>query len=428
MKSRQLLLSTLLGACAVFCASPNKAEAIFASVKSLGMSATAVAYPQDSFAVAYNPAGMVVVGNRVDAEVGWVHDNGHAKVSGNPIPGVDGRYNLMRTHDYYVGNLAFNSVWCTNVCDCMDINWSFGVALYNRDFQKATQNKVQPLFGTSHPGIEYVHEEIATSFAVNVCDGHYLGVSLDWHIARTKVNGLENFDHPWTIETGGSSNPGHVTNRGYNYSNGLGVTVGYYGQLADWLSIGATYRPKTEMSRFTKYDGFFADHGHFDIPEKISGGIAIDPWPCLTVCFDVEHLRWHSIKALSNKLLPGLYLPLGTEDSAGFGARNQTFYRFGVEYRLNTCWTLRAGFRHVNCLISASQAAANTLIDDVVKDFVTVGFTWARNCWEFSGFYAYGFNNTLHGHNAIPEVPFHGGSVKLNESKSVLGFALGWKW
>jgi long-chain fatty acid transport protein len=426
MKFRQLMISSILGALAICCASPSKAEAIFASVKATGMAATAIAYPQDSLAVAFNPAGMVVVGDRVDGEAGWVHDDGHSKIEGNqaPIPGVNGHFNLMRTHDYYVGNVGFNSVWCTNVCDCWDLNWSLGVALYNRDFQKVTQNKVQPLFGTSDPGIEYVHEELATSFAFNVCDGHYLGVSLDWHIARVKVNGLEKFDNSEQ-----SSNPGHVTNRGYNYSHGLGVTVGYYGQLADWLSIGATYRPKTEMSHFSKYDGFFAGHGRIDIPEKIGGGIAIDPWPCLTVCFDVEHLRWKSIKALSNKLLPGLLTAqLGDDDGAGFGFRNQTFYRFGVEYRFNTCWTLRAGYRHANALISASQTAANTLIDDLVKDFVTVGFTWNYNaCTEFSGFFAYGFNNTLHGHHAIPE-QLGGGSVKINESKCVLGVAAGWKW
>ena len=433
MKVRQLLLSSTLGLLAIFCSAPSKAEAIFASVKSLGMAATAVAYPQDSFAVAYNPAGMIAVGNRADIEGGWVHDQGHARVFGNlaPIPPYEpqanGHFNLMRRHDYGVGNAGFNTDWCTNICDCWDLHWTFGVALFNRDFQKATLNKIQPLFGTSKAGIEYVHEELATSVSFGICDGHALGISLDWHIARVKVNGVQNFNNPDF-----TSHPGHVSNKGYNYSHGVGFTVGYYGQLADWLSIGATYRPKTYMDRYKKYDGFFAEHGKIDIPEKISGGIAVDPWPCLTICFDVEHLRWHGIKALSNKLIMDeeffIANPLGSDNGTGFGFHNQTFYRIGAEYRLSDALTVRAGFRHVNALFSRSQTATNTLIDDVVLNYITCGFTWNWcNCGEFSGFYAHGFEHSIHGRHDIPDF-LGGGNVNISETKDVLGFALAWKW
>lgn len=431
MKVSKLLLSSTLGLLSVFCSTPDKAEAIFASVKSLGMAATAVAYPQDSFAVAYNPAGMIAVGNRVDVEGGWLHDEGHSRVYGNPSPGADGHFNLMRRHDYVVGNIGFNTDWCTNLCDCLDVHWSFGVALYNRDFQKATQNKVQPLFGTSKGGIEYVHEELAASLAVNVCDGHSLGISLDWHIARVKVNGLEKF--ATTTSPIPSVNPEHVTNNGYNYSHGLGVTFGYYGQLADWLSIGATYRPKTKMDRYKKYDGFFAQHGKIDIPEKISAGIAIDPWPCLTLCFDVEHLRWHSVKSLSNKLVtePEEFFTvsqLGSDNGTGFGFRNQTFYRLGVEYRFCDTLAVRAGYRHVNAIFSRSQTAANTLLDDVILNFITCGFTWNFcHCGEFSAFYAHGFDHSVKGRDSIPAF-LGGGNVNISESKDILGFAFGWKW
>lgn len=428
MKLKKFSLYACLGIFSALSSIPNYAEAIFASVKSTGMAATAIAYPQDSFAVAYNPAGMIAVGNRVDAEGGWLHCRGHVEISDNiaPLEGVNGNFNLMKTHDYYVGNVGFNSNWCSQITDCYNLNWSFGIALYNRDFQKVTQSRVQPLFGFSNPGIEYIHEELATSVAFNVWDGHSLGVSLDWHIARVKVNGLERFDNELA-----SSRPGHVTNNGYNYSNGVGVTFGYFGQFCDWLSVGATYRPKTKMNRYTKYDGFFAQHGRLDIPEKIGGGIAINYWPCLTVCFDVEFLRWSGVKSLHNNLLPGLNLPggLGTNDGGGFGFKDQTFYRVGVEYRFDECWTARIGFRHANTPTKKSQTAANSLIDDLVEDFLTLGFTWNfMPCAEFSGFYAYGFENKLNGQNAIPIDRFGGGNAKLKESKNILAVAVGWNW
>lgn len=436
MHLKKLYQCLSLGLIAALSTLPSQVEAIFASVKSTGMAATAIAYPQDTLAVAYNPAGMICVGDRVDVEAGWSHSRGHAHVSGNvlplpppPFPQINGKFNLFRTPDAYVGNFGFNSNWCTQLCDGYNLHWTFGVALYNRDYQKVTQNKIQPIFGTSKPGIEYIHEELATSMAFSICEGHSLGLSIDWHIARIKVNGLENFDSPQA-----SSNPGHVTNNGYNYSNGVGVTVGYFGNFCDWFSVGATYRPKTKMRRYHKYSGFFADHGRLDIPEKIGGGIAINYWPCWTFCFDVEYLRWSKIRSLNNNLLPGIVTPgsLGTADGAGFGWKDQTFYRIGVEYRFDECWTLRAGFRHANTPTKKSQTAANSLIDDLVENYLTLGLTWNYNpCLEFSAFYAHGFEKKLKGRNVIPPTPptpFGGGNVSLSETKDVVGIAIGWNW
>jgi long-chain fatty acid transport protein len=431
MKFNKLSLAACIGLIAILGSLPERAEAIFASVRSTGMAATAIAYPQDSLAVAYNPAGMIAIGNRVDVEAAWLRDHGHSRIHGNLIPippmlpQVNGRINLMRTHDYYVGNFGVNTAWCTNLFDCYTLNWTLGVALYNRDFQKVTQNKIQPLFGTTHPGLEYIHEELATSLAVSVYEGHSLGVSLDWHFARIKINGLQNFDNPLF-----SSHPGHVTNNGYDYSTGVGVTVGYYGKFCDWLSVGATYRPKTTMKRYAKYEGFFAERGRGDVPEKIGGGLAVHPMDCLTVCFDVEYLRWHPIRSLSNKLEPAIKKQLlGSKYGAGFGFRNQTFYRLGVEYQLNECLALRAGYRYGTGLVRPTETATNSLLDDLVRSFLTLGLTWKFNpCGDVSLFFAHGFNAKVHGKNSIPLAPFGGGNVNLNESKDILGLAVGWNW
>lgn len=431
MKFKKFNVLACLGLLAALCSMPGKSEAILASIKSLGMGAAAVAYPQDSFAVAYNPAGMIAVGNRIDSEYYWVHDRGHSRVSNNkfpipppPFPQINGDFNLMRTHDVYGSNFGFNTVFCSE-CGCWNLNWSFGAALYNRDYQKTTFNKIQPLFGSTRPGLEYVHEELDTAFAFSIFDGHSIGVSVDWHIQRAKLKGLQNFDNPLF-----SSHPGHVTNRGYNYSQGCGVTIGYYGQFCDWLSVGVTYRPKTKMHRFSKYDGFLAQHGRLDIPERISGGFAVYLWPCWTIAFDVEYYRWKPIKSLSNPLLPNVLVSLlGENNGAGFGFRNQTKYHVGIDYNINDCWIVRAGYVHSETPTRNSQTAANSLIDDLVQDYITVGFTWNYSCsLEVSALYAHGFKHTLKGTGSIPVPIFGGGNAELKESKNALAFALGWKW
>ncbi len=394
------------------------AEAILASVKSTGMAATAIAYPLDSLCVAYNPAGIIWICDQVNVEGAWLHDKAHARATDSPVPGVDGKFNAMRTRNFYSGEFGINKSYC---CECFE--FALGLVAYNRNFQKTTYNKVLPLFGTSHAGLEYVHETVAPVLAFKLFECHSFGVAVDWQIQRLKVNGLQNFDNPVS-----SSRPGHVTNNGYAYSQGVTATIGYYWQVLDCLSVGATYQPRTHMHRFRKYSGFLAQHGRLDIPEKIGAGIAWDVIPCVTVCFDWEYIHWSKVKALHNPLLPNLLrAPLGASSGPGFGFRNQNYYRVGLEYRFDEAITLRAGYRHANTPVRSSQAAVNLLTMDLVEDFITVGATWKFNpCSDISFFYAYGFEKKLNGKGAIPLDPFGGGNIAIKEQKSALGLGLTW--
>lgn len=402
------------------CSLSSNAQAITASIKSLGMAATAVAYPQDSLCAAYNPAGIVWVGNRLDLEGGFLFDKGHVRISGNPDPshlGVNGKFNAMRTRYTYYENFGVAKTFCG---DCWD--WAIALVQYNRQYQKTTFNHKQPLFGTSHAGLEFLDEVVAPVLAFRFWDCHSIGISLDWHIERLKVNGLQNFANPVA-----SKHPHDVTNRGYSYAHGVTTTIGYRGQITDCIAIGFAYAPKGYVSRFRKYIGFLAG-GRVEIPERYTAGVAFTVTPCLTVAFDWEQLRWQHVRALHNPLLPNLYeAQLGDKNGPGFGFKAQNFYRLGVEYRWNECLTLRAGYRHGNTPIRPSQTAVNSLTDDCVEDFILCGATWMINpCNELSFFYAYGFEHSINGKKAIPVVPFGGGDVKLTEQKNAVGFAWGW--
>lgn len=417
MKFRSLSLIACMGfMTSLLCTSPSQVEAILASVKTTGMAATGIAYPQDSEAAAFNPAGMADVGNRFDVGFAWAHEIRKARVHGNlfPVPGINGKFNASRTKDFYHGDFGINKElpWC---------NATFGVVGYNRNFNKTTYKVPFPLLGTSKLGMEYVHETISPTFAFKLWDRHSFGISVNWMIQRLKVNGIQNFDNVLF-----SAFPGHVTNREYSYSQGVGFTLGWRGQLCDWLSVGVTYQPETHMSRFKKYKGFLAQRGKLNIPQKIGAGIAIRFLPCATIAFDIEHIKWSSIKALHNPLASNLLVDkLGTSHGSGFGFRNQLYYRIGVDYDINECWTVRAGFRHVKTPIRSSQTAVNLLTVDTIQDFATVGATWCINCCnEVSFFYAHGFNHDVHGHHSIPTV-FGLGEVDLKEHSDILAIAWG---
>lgn len=421
MKKRLLRLLACSCASAVLCLQVDTAEAIFASVQSTGMAATSISYPIDSLAGAYNPAGISAVGNRTDSEIGWVRDTGHATVTGNAllnrtVPKL--KLNGMRTQDAYPAAFGAAKTWCGVFCN---VDISAGIVFYNRNYQKTTYKHPIPLFGISNPGLEYINQTLSPIIAVRVCGRHTLGISANCQLERIKVNGLQNFNNIFR-----SVAPGAVTNRGYGYSRGWGVTVGYYGELTDKLSVGLTYQPKTKMDRIKKYRGFLVGRGELDVPQKIGAGIAYRFTPCLAAAFDVEHIRWKDVPSLAHKFPADSRL--GDNRGPGFGFINQWYYRVGVEWKAMEKLALRLGFRHANAPIPRSQTAVNILTLDTVQDFITAGATYYVNrCSEASLVFAYGFRHKINGKNSIP-VSFGSGEVDIEEQKYAIALAWAWKF
>lgn len=420
-----------IGATAAAMLLTAESHAFLAGVKAIGMAGVGVAYAQDAYAGAYNPAGILDVRNRFDVSFDWVRDDGHIKVRGNhfvvPVPpgarapAINGKYHAFRTHDAFNLDFGINQRFCAT-CGDYSLSCAVGFVAYNRDYQKTGLSRPLILIGTTKQGMEYAHETFAPVFAFRINDCHTFGVSIDVHVQRLSQTGLQNLD-----DISRTIAPGKLTHRHYDYSAGVGATIGWRWQALECLSFGVTYRPRTTMSRFHKYKGFLAGHGRLNIPTKWAGGVAYRFLPCATLAFDVEWLDWKNIKSLHQPFVPSDPLArFGSKNGPGFGFRNQTFYRVGLDYQYNDCLTLRVGFRHANAFVRRSQTAPNLLDCDVVQDFLTCGFTYAHDCHnEFSMFYAYGFRFEIKGKNSVP-ASFGGGNVDLEENKFALGLSWGY--
>ena len=162
MKFRARKLIAGLGIAAALCGWSSTAEALLAGVKATGMAATSTAYPQDSFVVAYNPAGLAFLDNRFDLGFAWDQTGQHSQITGNIIPGVNGTYPSDRTKDTYLAEFAMKRSFPCNL--------SAGIALYNRNFVKTTYNTPFPLFGTTNLGLDYLNETLAPSIAWNIAE------------------------------------------------------------------------------------------------------------------------------------------------------------------------------------------------------------------------------------------------------------------
>jgi long-chain fatty acid transport protein len=213
-----------------------------------------------------------------------------------------------------------------------------------------------------------------------------------------------------------SSDPGNVTNNGNDDAYGLGARVGYQGTFG-MFSIGASATSKIYMEEFDKYKGLFAEQGDFDIPATFGGGIALHLTPKLTIAADVTRILYGDVKSLSNDgptaneffgsflnalanpaANPGSFLPngLGKNDGFGFGWDDVTVYKIGVNYALNTSWTLRGGFNYAEVPYDDDQALFNVLAPAVVERHVTAGFTYSPNQHnEVTVTYMHAFSNDL---------------------------------
>lgn len=395
----------------------SQAEAVMVSVKTFGMAATGVAYPQDALAAAFNPAGPVEICDRVDGGITWARDWGHSKVSGNALgPLVNGRYDGFRTKDFYPVDFGVNKRFGR----CYE--WAAGLVTYNRNLSKTTFNRPFFIFGTSKAGLEYLNQTISPYIAYKINESHNIGLSVNCQVERLKVNGIQRFDNAQRTIA-----PGHLTNKGYDWAIGWGATIGWQWHILDNLTFGATYQPRTSMPKFGKLKGFPAGK-KIDIPAMWSLGIAWKYCEWGTVAFDVQQYEWNNVRALNNNLLDkdGDLGLLGAKNGPGFGFKNQTFYRVGIDYLLTCDLTVRAGFRYGNIPFGRSQTAVNQLTLDTTRYFVTCGATYRHNDkTELSAFYAYGFSQTLKGKESIPAA-FGGGEVDLTAGKFALGVSLGY--
>lgn len=388
-------------------------------MKAKGMAGVAIALPQDALAAANNPAGMVMVGERLDVGVDWFRPTRGADVVGN-VAGLAGSYNGNDKQNFIIPEFGYNKM--------MGWDMSMGISVYGNGGMN-TRYKTSPFaaWGVTGPtGINLEQLFIAPTFAMKVNKKNALGVSLVFSQQRFGATGLQPFQ-------GFSSSPGNVTDRGNDTTTGWGLRLGWTGQVSDSITLGATYASKIK-GKFSNYSGLFADQGQFDIPENYGVGIAVKATPQLTVAADVKQINYSKSRSVGNpinSLLSGV--PLGATNGPGFGYRDTTVYKLGVSYDYSKDLTLRAGYSYNKQPIPESQTFFNILAPAVVEDHLTFGATWTlANKNELSLAYMHAYNKNVSGVNSIapgfPPAGMGGGNANLHMYEDSLGIAYGIKF
>ena len=297
--------------------------------KSRGMGGATLALTEDSLVAAANPAGISFVEDRVDA--GLLIFNPKRKATCCLSPNGQ----VSEEGWFFIPNMAATYR--------LDDKYSLGFAFVG--YGGGRTEYAPNIFDAGATGPAGVNLEIALmspSISYQIDKKQSVGASLLIGAARFHANGLDPFK---TF----SVHRDHVTDKGHDYSYGLGLRLGWLGHFAnDALSLAATYQTEVNMSEFDEYKGLFAEGGDLDLPAIFSLGLAYKPVDDITLSFDWMHVYYEDVAALGNRSLPITTLPgdprlMGQPDGPGFGWQDQDVFKLGLQYDYSSDWVLRGG-------------------------------------------------------------------------------------
>ena len=382
-------------------------------MKALGMGGASVAMTDNAFAGANNPATAAYAGNRYEMGVNLFSPKRSAVTMGQSGP--------METESdsnyFLVPEFGYNR--------SIDAKTSFGVTVYGNGGMNT--NYPLPLMGgTGRTGVDLMQLIVAPTVAYKLNDNQSVGVSPLLVYQRFKAEGLQAF----------GVNP----NKGTDSSAGLGVRLGYFAQLSDQLSLGASYSPKVNMSKLDKYAGLFVNQGEFDIPANAAIGVALQATPTVKLALDYQSIKYGAVPAIANSsqnILAcnngqgDLNQCLGASNGPGFGWTNVNVVKLGGEWAYTNSITLRAGFNKSTNPVRSTDVTFNIIAPAVMTKHYTLGGTYklAKDA-ELTWAYMYAPKNSVTGDSLFATMNGTPSAWQdtVRMSQQSLGVQYGWKF
>jgi len=386
--------------------------------QSKGMAGVGEAYAADGLAVATNPASAIAVGDRLDVDVDYFAPYRQASISGNAF-GPNQTFSGNDSKDFVIPEFAYIRAF--------GADWAGGVAVYgNGGMDTAYARNPYARFGaTGKAGVDLQQLFVSPTIAYQFLQGQSIGLSVNLVDELFKAQGIGAF-------SGFSDAPGAVSDRGRDSALGGGVRIGWRGRITSWLVLGASWQSKTYVGTLDKYKGLFAGNGSFDVPSTYGAGAVVTPIDGLDLAFDVRRIDYRDVPAVGDAfqlLLSGK--PLGSDNGPGFGWKDTTTAKVGLNYKLAPDWQIRAGYAYTTEVVPRTQTFLNVLAPGVIQHELTAGTTWrVAPAHEISVYTLYTLPTTVHGGLSIPggfpPAGFGGGEVNVRLQE--ISYGIGYSW
>lgn len=321
-----------------------------------------IAFPQDALAAATNPAGQMAVGNRMAFGMDWFQPHRSA----TRIDNTTSVHRNSESNDYFMPEFGYATP--------VGSNSSLGVVVHGAGLGVDYGKPWSVSGGTTNLFMLLKYMYVAPTFAMKV-GPHSFGASVNIVKGNFDVRGLQGF--AGFTPSGGTT---MLTDKGEDGATGIGVKLGWTGELAPNLSMGATWQPETNMSKFGLYKELFAEQGDADVPAQYGVGLAWKAASATTFAFDYVVIKWADIKSFANTANASVTATSGTRlgenNGLGFGWKDQTVYKLGVSHQTGK-WTLRAGYNYGASPVQSKETLFNTLAPAVTEKHYTFGASWA---------------------------------------------------
>ena len=422
------------------------------STKEKGLAGAGTAFSQDAMAAATNPAGMAFVGGRMDIGAALFSPSPRSfTVTGAPLPpgsptapfgsfvnAAPGTTYESDNDFFIIPHFAYN--WQMNSDSTLGVS-VYGNGGMNTEYPASDSPFGAGTFGAGTAGVNLAQLFVNVSFAKKINAKHAFGGSLILAGQRFIAQGLENFAPL-------STDPSNLSGNRKSDSFGAGLKVGYQGEVAKGIRVGAAYQSKISMSELDEYKGLFAEGGGFDIPSTYNIGVSFDVGSTGVIVADVQRINYSDVAAISNPIANAVAPPpagscnpgfpgnptnptppgmgagcLGGANGAGFGWEDITVYKLGYQFDAGDN-TYRFGYSYSDQPVPDSQTLFNILAPAVIQQHFTAGMTMKIGSdqeFNISGLYAP--SNSVKGAN-----PVDGGSTQIEIEMTQWEVQAGWAW
>jgi long-chain fatty acid transport protein len=133
-------------------------------------------------------------------------------------PDVNGTYDANRVTNFFLPDVGYSHLLRPNLVA--------GIALYGNGGLNTSYKTPIPLLGNTRGGVDLDQFFASPTIAYKAGAHNSFGVAVNVAYQRFSAEGLQNFASPdYSID------PAHVTNTGHANSYGVGIRVGWLGEL-----------------------------------------------------------------------------------------------------------------------------------------------------------------------------------------------------
>ena len=330
------------------------------SARDSAMAGATTASPEDTSCLVKNPAGLVWIGNRIDAMYQNIipHDV-TMHTEGNPSVGLSRSGLRQNSTVTYIPGADVGVSYRIPGTDKYPVSVGCGIfTMAGLADEFPTSRLSSAVVGNNvfDRMIDLRSMRIAPGIAVAFNDQFSFGAT-----GNIEIQGLKT-DLTTTSfqETAGSGK--------WDFAPGAGFTLGLLYKFSQMLNLGVSYESHTWVGHHYKYKDVLP---YVDEPPVINFGIAFKPIKNFEFTYDTRYINWTDVKAARRAPISG-----------GFGWQDQWVFAVGGEYTFkdkkdNDKLKVRLGYNYGKSPIQPHVVFANALLSaPTIEHHLTTGFSY----------------------------------------------------